>query len=61
MKGELSSSLTGCRKNYSTQHCLVNMVKERKNKLDKDKIIGSILMHLSKAFDIINMIYQLEN
>ena len=54
MQDKLSPLLTGFRKNHSTQQCLVNMLEEWKKNLDNNKIVGSIFMDLSKAFDTIN-------
>ena len=51
MEGKLSKLLTGFRKNHSTQHCLVNMLENAKNTLDKGGFVCAMFMDLSKAFD----------
>ena len=51
MEDKLSKLLTGFRKNHSTQHCLVNMLKKWKNTLDKSGFVWAMFMYLSKAFD----------
>ena len=54
MEDKLSKLLTGFRKNHSTQHCLVNMLKKWKNTLDKGGFVCAIFIDLSKAFDTMN-------
>ena len=39
------------RKNYSCQHVLLRMIEMWRRCLDEDKVVGAILMDLSKAFD----------
>ena len=51
MEDKLSKLLTGFRKNHSTQHCLVNMLKKWKNTLDKSGFVWAMFMYLSKTFD----------
>ena len=41
------------RKNYSTQQVLIRLLEEWREKLDKNFIVGAVLMNLSKAFDCI--------
>ena len=41
------------RKSYNTQQVLVCLLEEWREKLDKDFIMGAVLMDLSKAFDCI--------
>ena len=38
---------------YNTQHVLLRLIEEWKNKLDKNYVVGAIVMDLSKAFDCI--------
>ena len=38
---------------YSTQHVLIHLIEEWKNNLDKNYVVGAVLMDLSKAFDCI--------
>ena len=45
--------LAAYRKSYSTQHVLIRMVEEWKEKLDNNFIAGSVMTDLSKAFDSI--------
>ena len=47
----LSRFLCGFRKNYSTQHALLNLLKHWQNSLDNSCVVGTVLMDLSKAFD----------
>ena len=39
------------RKHYGTQHMLVRLLEERRANIDQNKIIGTVLFDLSKAFD----------
>ena len=45
--------LSAYRKNYSTQNVLTRLIEEWKNKLDKNYVVCSILMDLSKTFDCV--------
>ena len=47
------SFISAYRKNYSTQQVLIRLLEEWKEKLDKNFIVGTVLMDLSKAFDCI--------
>ena len=49
----LSLFISAYRKHYGTQHVLIRLIEEWKQNLDSDKIVGAILMDLSKAFDCI--------
>ena len=49
----LSPFISSYRKNYSTQHVLLRLVEEWKEKLDMNYLVGAILMDLSKAFDCV--------
>ena len=63
MQDKLSNLLTCFRKNYSTQHCLMYMLENWKNMLDKGGYVCAMFMDLSKAFDTIHhdlMITKLE-
>ena len=51
---KFSKFLTGFRKNHNTQDCLLHMLESWKAALDKGKIIGAIMMDLSKAFDTLD-------
>ena len=48
-----SPFLAAYRKSYCTQHVLITMVKELKEKLDNNFIVGAVLTALSKVFDCI--------
>ena len=50
----LSPLLSGFRKSYSSQHALVHMISSWQRSLDSGKIVGSLLMDLSKAFDCVD-------
>ena len=55
MKGNLSTQLTGFRKNNITQHCLnCCMLEIWKKVLDKGGHTCTIFMDLSKTFDTLN-------
>ena len=47
----LSDFLSAYRRNYSCQHVLLRMTEAWRKCLDDDKVVGAILMDLSKAFD----------
>ena len=47
----LSPKLCGFRTSHSTQHVLLNLLKNCQNTLDKAGAIGTVLMDLSKAYD----------
>ena len=46
----MSSFLSAYRSRYSTQHVLLRLIEEWRTCPDDNKIVGGILMHLSKAF-----------
>ena len=50
----LSEKQCGFRKEYSTQHCLVNLLAKWKSSVDKGKTFGALLTDLSKAFDCLD-------
>ena len=51
----LSPLLCSFRKGYSTQYALVNLLQNWKKSLDEpDRIVGTLLMDLSKAYDCVN-------
>ena len=47
----LSQFVSAYRKHFSTQHVLLRLIKEWRQGLDNNKVVGSVLMNLSKAFD----------
>jgi len=48
-----SPFLCGFRKGHSTQHALLRLLHRWQSSLDKSKIVGTVLMDLSKAYDSI--------
>ena len=53
MNVHLSPFISAYRKNYNTQHVLLRLLEEWREHLDNNKIVGGILMDLSKAFDCV--------
>ena len=53
MKNHFSPFISAYRKNYSSQHVLIRLIKEWRSRLDNDYTVGGVLMDLSKAFDCI--------
>ena len=51
MESKLSQFLCGFRKYYSTQHALLNLIKEWQQTLDVSDKVGAVLMDLSKVYD----------
>ena len=47
----MSSFLSACRSRYSTQHVLLRLTEQWRACLDDNKVVGGILMDLSKAFN----------
>ena len=47
------SFVGGYRKLCNSQHILIRLTEESKPQLDKNKIVGAVLLDLSKAFDCI--------
>ena len=47
----LSPELCGFKKGYSTEHALLNLLKNWKKSLDRPGVLGTVLMDLSKAYD----------
>ena len=47
----LSKHITAYRKGHSCQHVLLNLTEEWRKYIDQNKIVGGLLMDLSKAFD----------
>ena len=50
----LSPNVSAYRERYSTQHVLIRLIEECRKNLDNKKVVGGILMDLSKAFDCIS-------
>ena len=49
----LSNFIAAYRKTYSSSHVLIRLIENWKKHLDNKKIVGTVLMDLSKAFDCI--------
>ena len=49
----LSNFISAYRKSYSTNHVLIRLIENWKKSLDEKKIVGAVLMDLSKTFDSI--------
>ena len=47
----MSSFLSVYRSRYSTRHVLLRLIEQWRACLDENKVVGGILMDLSKAFD----------
>ena len=54
MQDKLSNLLTGFRKNHSTHHCLMYILENWKNMVDKGVYSCAMFMDLSKAFHAIH-------
>ena len=54
MDNKLSPILGGYKKDYSCQHSLLRLIEKWKTCLDNKGIIGTVLIDLSKAFDLID-------
>ena len=52
-ENKLSKKLCGFRKKYSTQVALIKLFENWQSSLDKNEIVGTVLMDLSKAYDSI--------
>ena len=49
----ISNFIAAYRKTYSSSHVLIRLIENWKKHLDNKKIVGTVLMDLSKAFDCI--------
>ena len=49
----LSSLVLACRKHYSANHVPISLIENWKKNLKNNKVVGSVFMDLSKAFDCI--------
>ena len=50
----MQDKLSDFRENHSTQHCLMYMLENRKNMVDKEGYVCAMFMDLSKAFETIH-------
>ena len=53
MKQNFSPFLSAYRKSFSTEHVLIRLLEDWRNKLDNNNVASAVLMDLSKAFDCI--------
>ena len=53
-ENKLSTFLTGFRRNHSTERCLVSIIENWKNTLDKCGFVNAIFSNFSKAFYKLN-------
>ena len=53
IENHLSVLLSARRSSYGSQHVLIRLIEEWRQKLDSDHFVGAVLMDLSKAFDCI--------
>ena len=49
----ISPFISAYRKNYNTQHVMIRLLEEWRENLDKNYVVGGVLMDLSKAFDCV--------
>ena len=49
----LSKFLSAYKKGYSCESVLLHLIEEWKGVLDKNSVVGTVIMDLSKAFDLI--------
>ena len=50
----LDPAQLGFRPEHSTQDALVNLVEDWRDALDKDMLVGSVFIDLSKAYEMVN-------
>ena len=50
---DLSKFLSAYRKGYSCESVLLHLIEDWKGALDKNSVVGPVIMVLSKAFDLI--------
>ena len=53
MNQHISNLVSAYRKNYSSQHVLIQLSEEWRKCLDNDYVVGGVFMDLSKAFDCV--------
>ena len=53
MYSNISPFILAYRKNYNTQHVMIRLLEEWRENLDKNHVVGGVLMDLSKAFDCV--------
>ena len=45
--------ISAYRKNYNTQHVTIRLLEKLRENLDKNYVVGGVLIDLSKAFDCV--------
>ena len=50
----MSDKLSAYKRNYSTQHVLLRLIENWRHCLDENKVVGAVVMYLSKAFDCLS-------
>ena len=53
MYNNISPFISVYRKDYNTQHVMIRPLEEWKENLNKNYVVGGVLMDLSKAFDCV--------
>ena len=53
MYNNISPFISAYRKNYNTQHVMIRLLEEWTENLDKNYVVGGVLMDQSKAFDCV--------
>ena len=53
MYDNISPFISAYRKNYNMQHVMIRLLEERRENLDKNYVVGGVLMDLSKAFNCV--------
>ena len=51
MYNNISPFISAYRKNYNTQHVMIRLFEECREHLDKNHVVGGVLMDLFKTFD----------
>ena len=54
MEHHFSPFISAYRKSFSTEHVLIRLLEDWRNKLDNNNVVGAVLTDLSKAFDCIH-------
>ena len=57
MEHSFSPSLSAYRKSFSTEHVLIRLLEDWRNKLDNNNVVVAVLTDLSKTFDCITQTY----
>ena len=53
MNNYISPYVSAYRKGYNSQHVLIRLLEERRQRLDNNKVVRGVFMDLSKAFDCV--------